>query len=76
MLAAHRDQENLVSSHQTTAASKKNNLQAKTPGARVPKTPLKVPLNDENANKGLGGKSVLQAKGNNGNLTTAGRGGA
>ncbi|KAK7757247.1 hypothetical protein SLS62_000796 [Diatrype stigma] len=34
-------------------------LQAKTPGARYPKTPIKVPLNDENAAHVVGG-----AKGN------------
>lgn len=34
-------------------------LQPKTPGARYPKTPIKVPLNDENAAHVVGG-----AKGN------------
>lgn len=67
MLAA-RDQENLVHNHQTVAASKPLNhgvrgLQPKTPGNRFPKTPLKVPLNDENAPGGFGGKSVLKTKG-------------
>ncbi|OAX78898.1 hypothetical protein ACJ72_06788 [Emergomyces africanus] len=52
MLAA-RDQENLVHSHQTTAAAKSLNqstrqLQPKTPGPRGPKTPFKLQLNDEN----------------------------
>lgn len=52
MLAA-RDQENLVYSHQTNAASKPLNqgirgLQSKTPGQRVPKTPFKTSVNDEN----------------------------
>ncbi|KAH8898509.1 hypothetical protein GQ53DRAFT_742527 [Thozetella sp. PMI_491] len=61
MLAAHRDQENRVLAHQAAGASKQQ-LQAKTPGARFPKTPLKIPLNDENVNKTLGGKSVLQTK--------------
>jgi hypothetical protein len=61
MLAA-RDQENLVHGLQQVAASKPLNqstrsLQPKTPGNRFPKTPLKVPLNDENG-PGLGGKSV------------------
>jgi len=42
MLAAHPDQENL-------ARQGTRHLQPKTPGARYPKTPLKVPLNDENA---------------------------
>ena len=52
MLAA-RDQENLVFSHQNGAALKQQQanrqLQPKTPGSRYPKTPIKVPLNDENA---------------------------
>jgi hypothetical protein len=72
MLAAHHDQENLYT-HQ--AGASKQQLQAKTPGARYPKTPLKVPLNDENANHGFGGKSILQTKGNNENVVTAGKGG-
>ncbi|KAK3378558.1 hypothetical protein B0H63DRAFT_480245 [Podospora didyma] len=74
MLAAHRDQENLLS-HQAAAASSKQQLQSKTPGARYPKTPLKVPLNDENTNHGFGGKSVLRTKGNNENIATVGKGG-
>ena len=62
MLAA-RDQENLVYGHQQVAASKPLNqstrgVQPKTPGNRFPKTPLKVPLHDENMPAGLGGKSV------------------
>lgn len=65
MFAAH-DQENLVSIHQTVANGKQHGttrgLQPKTPGARYPKTPLKVPLNDENAARGLGGKSILNNK--------------
>jgi hypothetical protein len=52
MLTA-RDRENLVYSYQTNAASKSLNqgsrgLQSKTPGQRAPKTPFKVPVNDEN----------------------------
>lgn len=71
MLAAHReDQENRVSH---LAGPSKQQLQSKTPGARYPKTPLKVPLNDENANNGFGGKSVLRTKGNNENTTTIGK---
>lgn len=78
MLAA-RDQENLAFSHQAGAATKQpgqamRQLQPKTPGARFPKTPLKVPLNDENANAGFGGKSVLRTKGNNENISTARKG--
>jgi hypothetical protein len=72
MLAAHHDQENLFT-HQ--AGASKQQLQAKTPGARYPKTPLKVPLNDENANHGFNGKSVLRGKGNNENILTNGKGG-
>ncbi|KAF8850528.1 hypothetical protein BDZ45DRAFT_632798 [Acephala macrosclerotiorum] len=58
MLAA-RDQENLVHGHQQAAASKPLNqttrgLQPKTPGNKYPKTPLKIPLNDENAPTGFG----------------------
>ncbi|KAM7204149.1 hypothetical protein V8F33_001784 [Rhypophila sp. PSN 637] len=71
MLAAHRDdQENLLGH---LAGPSKQQLQAKTPGARYPKTPLKIPLNDENANNGFGGKSVLRTKGNNENIATAGK---
>lgn len=33
-------------------------MQPKTPGNRYPKTPLKVPLNDENKNASLGGKQL------------------
>ena len=66
MLRAHQDQENLVSIHQANAATKQHGttrtLQPKTPGARFPKTPLKVPLNDENEVRGLGGKSILTNK--------------
>ncbi|KAH6640981.1 hypothetical protein F5144DRAFT_484001 [Chaetomium tenue] len=71
MLAAHHDQEN-VYTHQ--AGASKQQLQAKTPGARFPKTPLKVPLNDENSNHGFGGKSALRGKGNNENILTVGKG--
>ncbi|KUJ07690.1 uncharacterized protein LY89DRAFT_659925 [Mollisia scopiformis] len=58
MLAA-RDQENLVHGHQQVAASKPLNqttrgLQPKTPGNKYPKTPLRIPLNDENAPTGFG----------------------
>ena len=66
---AVRDQENLVHGHQTAAASKPLNqstrqLPPKTPGNKVPKTPLKIPLNDENENNDLGaGKATLKAKG-------------
>ncbi|KAI9818206.1 MAG: hypothetical protein M1827_000831 [Pycnora praestabilis] len=83
MLAA-RDQENLVHGHQAIAASKPLNqgskpLAPKTPGNKVPKTPFKVPLNDENAPRGFGGgKSVLRTnvKGNENILNGGKKGGA
>ena len=64
MLAA-RDQENLVHGHQAAAAAKPLNqgikqLAPKTPGNRPTKTPLKIPLNDENgANVFGGGKKAI-----------------
>jgi hypothetical protein len=64
MLAA-RDQENLMHGYQQVAASKSLNQGArgappKTPGTKYPKTPLKVPIYDENAPAGFGHiKSVL-----------------
>ncbi|EKD16104.1 uncharacterized protein L3040_007806 [Drepanopeziza brunnea f. sp. 'multigermtubi'] len=73
MLAA-RDQENLVYGHHQAAASKPLNqssrgLQPKTPGNTYPKTPLKIPLNDENAPVGFAGKSG-KSKGPDGGLMT------
>ncbi len=68
MLAA-RDQENLVHGHQAAAASKTLNqgarqLAPKTPGNKVPKTPFKLPLNDENGIGGFGaGKTGLKTNG-------------
>jgi len=67
-MLAVRDQENLVHGHQQVAASKPLNqstrtLQPKTPGNRFPKTPLKIPLQDENAPGGFGGKTILGTKG-------------
>ncbi|KAI9772270.1 MAG: hypothetical protein M1840_001019 [Geoglossum simile] len=64
-MLAVRNQENLVHGHQTAAASKPLNQGAKlaapkTPGARAPKTPFKVPLNDENLAGRGGGKSVMR----------------
>lgn len=58
MLAAHHDQENLVQSHQVPAKSGSRQLAPKTPGPRYPKTPLKIPLNDENG-PATGGKGLL-----------------
>ncbi|CAJ2507877.1 Uu.00g090630.m01.CDS01 [Anthostomella pinea] len=65
MLAA-RDQENRVLNRQQAA---------KPPGARYPKTPLKVPLNDENATHAVGGaKSILggRTQGNENAMTSKG----
>ncbi|PKX90826.1 uncharacterized protein P174DRAFT_514817 [Aspergillus novofumigatus IBT 16806] len=65
-MLALRDQENLVHTHQTVAAAKPLNhgvkqLQPRTPGARAPKTPFKVPLNDENGPLAFGKKTVKAA---------------
>lgn len=54
MLAAHRDQENLVHSHQVPSKQ-----QLKTPGARYPKTPSRFGQNDENAPNAFAGKTGL-----------------
>ena len=68
MLAAHHDQENMVQSHQVTGKGGSRQLPPKTPGPRYPKTPMKIPLNDENApvtgGKGLlgGGKNTMTKK--------------
>lgn len=70
MLAA-RDQENLVSRHQNGATLKQQ--QNNHPGSRYPKTPVKIPLNDENAGHMKGGaKSILgnRTRGNE-NATTS-----
>ncbi|KFA47068.1 hypothetical protein S40293_04599 [Stachybotrys chartarum IBT 40293] len=72
MLAAHRDQENMVHGHH--AQSKQ---QPKTPGARYPKTPSKLLRNDENAPTGLIGKSGIKNGvkfGENNMLQTKGKG--
>ncbi|KAI1075231.1 hypothetical protein F5B20DRAFT_560499 [Whalleya microplaca] len=82
MLAA-RDQENLVFNRQNSAALKQQQgstnrqLQPKTPGARYPKTPIKIPLNDENGAHAVGGaKSVMggRSKGTENAMTTRGKG--
>ena len=65
MLAA-RDQENLAHARQTTAASKPLNqearqLQPRTPGNKLPKTPFRVPVNDENNPLAFGnGKQTIR----------------
>ncbi|TLD26473.1 hypothetical protein PspLS_05249 [Pyricularia sp. CBS 133598] len=70
MLAAHKDQENLAFSRQAGGSKA---LNQKPMGARYHKTPLKVPLNDENAPAGAG-KSVLATKNGNTMLRTVGKG--
>lgn len=79
MLAA-RDQENLVHGYRTAAAAKSLNQenrhqQPKTPGNKVPKTPFKVPLNDENGVMAFGGgKTGLKtARKGNENLIIGGK---
>jgi hypothetical protein len=71
MLAA-RDQENLVARHHNGAVIKQQQNSRQLP----PKTPMKIPLNDENAvHKLAGAKSILtgRPKGNE-NLTTLSKG--
>jgi len=63
---AANDQENAVRHLQAGAAGKSLNagikgFNAKTPGHKAPKTPFKIPLNDENA-VNVAGKSGLQTK--------------
>lgn len=83
MLAAH-DQENLVHARQTAAAGKPLNQgvrqqHPKTPGPRAPKTPFKVPLNDENNpsvfNGGKTGALRGIGKGNENGIQTGKAGG-
>jgi hypothetical protein len=77
-MLASRDQENLIYTHQTTAAGKPLNqairgLQPKTPGNRVPKTPFRVALNDENKPLAPNGQNTgfkPIAKGNENTLQT------
>lgn len=75
MLAA-RDQENLAHAHHAAGASKPLNQSTrqfapKTPGNKVPKTPFKIPLNNENG--GIGGGKA--GKGNENMVTGAKKGG-
>ncbi|KAI9693946.1 MAG: hypothetical protein M1822_003217 [Bathelium mastoideum] len=65
MLAAAHDQENLTHAHQQAAAAKPLNQGArgiKTPGNKGPKTPFRIPLNDENAPLKTG-KSIVKTNG-------------
>ncbi|RFU73457.1 hypothetical protein TARUN_8794 [Trichoderma arundinaceum] len=55
MLAAHREQENRVLSHQVPSKQ-----QPKTPGMRYPKTPMELGRGNENALAGFAAKSTLQ----------------
>ncbi|KAH8198858.1 hypothetical protein TruAng_006966 [Truncatella angustata] len=71
MLAA-RDQENLVARHHSgTALKQQQNGQL---GTRYPKTPINIPLNDENAGHLKGAKSVLgnRTKGNENAMASKG----
>lgn len=70
-MLAVRDQENLVHAHQTVAAGKPLNQGTKTPSARAPKTPFKVPLNDENGPLTFGKKTVKATGKGNENLKPA-----
>ncbi|KAL8687929.1 MAG: hypothetical protein Q9218_006032 [Villophora microphyllina] len=79
MLAA-RDQENLVHGHQAAAAAKPLNqgikqLPPKTPGNKPTKTPLRVPLNDENGGGLFGGGKKTVAKGNENTIFGPSKGG-
>jgi hypothetical protein len=76
---AANDQENAVRHLHAGAAGKSLNaglksFNAKTPGNKAPKTPFKVPLNDENA-IARAGKSVFQTKGQGNELFTTKKGG-
>jgi hypothetical protein len=68
---AARDQENLVHNLQAGTAGKSlsaglKGLNAKTPANKAPKTPFKIPLNDENGvtkgGKGTLGKGLATGK--------------
>jgi len=61
MLAHRIDQENVVHGQQTAAAAKSLN-EIKTPATKVPKTPFRGALNDENAAV-RAGKSILKTNG-------------
>ncbi len=79
MLAA-RDQENLVHGHQAAAAAKPLNqgvkqLAPKTPGNKTAKTPIRVPLNDENGTIAIGGGKRTVGKGNENSIFGGKKGG-
>ncbi|KAL7797437.1 hypothetical protein V8C37DRAFT_369472 [Trichoderma ceciliae] len=59
MLAAHREQENRVLSHQIPSKR-----QPKTPGMRYPKTPIELGRGNENALAGFTTKNTIQGTAN------------
>ncbi|WYZ38926.1 hypothetical protein EsH8_III_000840 [Colletotrichum jinshuiense] len=66
-MLALRDENAVNAAQATRLAPGKGQMAPKTPGARYPKTPLRIPLNDENAPGA--GKSALAPKSNaNGNI--------
>ena len=77
MFAARANQENAIYEQQAAAAAKPLNqgvkgLAPKTPANKAPKTPFKVPLNDENAT--FGGEKT-GGKGKQGGLFGEGKNG-
>jgi len=77
---ALNDQENLAYGHHTAAAAKQLNqgtkaFAPKTPGAKAPKTPFKVPLNDENAAFRTGKAGKTGGKGHENLLALTGKNG-
>lgn len=69
-MLARRDQENLVHAHQTVAAGKPLNQGTKQ---LQPKTPFKVPLNDENGPLAMGKKTVKGGAGKQNENTKPGK---
>lgn len=79
-MLAGRDQENLVHGHQAAAAAKPLNkgvkqLPLKTPGNKPAKTPIRIPLNDENGGTVFGGGKKVAGKGNENTIFGASKGG-
>ncbi|GKT49285.1 uncharacterized protein ColSpa_09466 [Colletotrichum spaethianum] len=64
-MLAIRDENAVNAAQAARLAPGKGQLAPKTPGARYPKTPLKIPLNDENA---VGGAKTVLAPKSNGNI--------
>ncbi|CCF36267.1 hypothetical protein CH063_07866 [Colletotrichum higginsianum] len=67
-MLALRDENAVNAAQAARLAPGKGQMAPKTPGARYPKTPLKIPLNDENAVAGA--KTALAPK-SNGNIQGA-----